>query len=103
MHTVLFYSQPLVEPVSLDEEFPRQAVPAAQTVAAVVCPCVSDGRVEAHHLVYEMAEELRLVGYLGKQGADLGAQDRQEGGDECRHGINVDRVQSEVGAAEVLE
>jgi hypothetical protein len=63
--TVLFDLQPSAEPIVLDEELPGQSFPAVDTIAAVVAPVVSDGVVEAHDFVHEVAEELGLARYLG--------------------------------------
>jgi hypothetical protein len=62
--TILFDLQPAAEPISLDEKFPGQSLPAVHTVSAVITPVIPDGAVEAHHFVHEVAEELGLAGYL---------------------------------------
>jgi hypothetical protein len=48
-----------------------------------------------------MAEQLGLTGNLGQQRANLSPEHRQQGGDEGRHGIDVDGVQRKIGSAEV--
>jgi hypothetical protein len=62
--TVFFYLQPTTEPIALHKEFPGQSFPAVHAVSAIVSPDIPDGIVEAHDFVHEVAEELRLAGYL---------------------------------------
>lgn len=99
--TVLFDLQPASEPITLNKKFPRQPFPPIQAVATVVAPGVSDGAIEAHHFVHQVAEKLGLSGHFGQQSANLCAQHRQQGGDKGRHGIDVHRVEGQICCTEV--
>ena len=103
IHTIFLNLQPLPEPVSLDKKLPRKPLPPLQSIATVVPPILSNCGVEAHDFVQEVAQKLGLGSHLRKESANLDPQHGQQSSDEGRSSIDVERVQSKIGGAELRQ